>query len=498
MSTKPPLIYIRTDKYILDIVMKLLLVISAYFFLETAQASSLITSVDRDKIIELIQTKIIEKEPVKNTGIAISVFTKDETIVSMGFGLKNRKSNETVNDHTLFAIGSTTKAFTSLALKQLENKGLLKLSDPVKLHYPEFDLKNSTIAKRVTIEDLLSHQVGLPRHDLMWLLTPFSREENLARLPFLDFPENVDENSPKSFRYNNFMYTVAGKLVELKSNESYENYIQKNILNKLFMRETTLSVPLDLTNVATPYYQETELPHNNIQDMAPAGSIYSNAHDMRLWIQSHLNGSHEGLNDLLNPRISLTDNPQDLTYAYGLGWMTNTTNPKAALYFHNGSIDGFSAMVLFSPELNLGIVALVNQQGSDLHNEVIVEILKYVLGKQKTNSLKNFRRIKLPLIKQDLISSLSSTHSVSTTTTIVTYSHLGYGDISLEEINGEFFARYYSHSWKLKDFENDYYNYIFDFPLMGQNFEFPLKITSKYLIAPFESDAPVVQFEVIK
>lgn len=478
--------------------MKFFLLITAYLFLGMAHANSHITSADRDKIVELIQSKIVEKEPVKNTGIAISVFTKDETIVSMGFGAKNRKTNENVNDHTLFAIGSTTKAFTSLALKQLENKGLLKLSDLVKLHYPDFTLKNSIIANRVTIEEILSHQVGLPRHDLMWLLTPFSREENLARLSYLDFPEGFDENSPKVFRYNNFMFTVAGKLVELKTNESYESYIQKNILDELSMNETTLTVPNDLSNVATPYYLETELSHNNIQDMAPAGSIYSSAHDMRLWIQSHLNGSHVGLKDLLTPRITLTDNPQDLTYAYGLGWMMNTTNPKAALYFHNGSIDGFSAMVLFSPDLNLGIVALVNQQSSDLHNEVIVEVLKYAFEKKNSSLLKNFNKIKLPLIKNDLLPSLTFSSLKNASKPIATYSNSGYGEISLEELNGELFARYYNHTWKLKNFENEYYNYIFDFPLMGQSFDFPLKITTEYLIAPFESDAPVVQFEIIK
>lgn len=478
--------------------MKIFIFITTFLLASNTLANSPINLTDREKLLQLIQNKIAEKEPIKNTGIAISVFTKDQTILSTGFGLQNRQTNEVVNDHTLFAIGSTTKAFTSLAIKQLETKGLLKLTDRVQVHYPEFNLKNAAIAKRTTIEEILSHQVGLPRHDLMWLLTPFSREENLARLPYLDFPEGFDENSPKSFRYNNFMFTVAGKLIELKTNESYESYIQNHILNKLAMTETTLTVPENLFNVATPYNQETELPHNNISDMASAGSIYSNAHDMRLWIQSHLNNTHPELKDLVTPRITLMDDPKDLSYAYGLGWMTNTQNPNASLYFHNGSIDGFSAMVLFGPELNLGIVVLINQQGSDLHNEIIVEILKYAFGKQGNGSLKNFNRLKFPILKNDLSAIMPSSQVQNLARPIASYSHPGYGEINIAELNGEIFAKYYQHTWKLKNFENEYYNYIFDFPLMGQIFEFPFRIEDKSLTAPFESDAPVVQFEITK
>ena len=199
--------------------------------------------VENHELESLVQDILKKYEQTPQSGLSLSIFTKNRIVHMKGYGLRNRELNKPVTPQTLFAIGSTTKAFTALGLKLLENKGELHLSDKVKKHLPQFKLSNEMITNEATIEDLLSHRIGLPRHDLMWLLSDFSREENIRRLGYLGFGEKAEENFRKIFSYNNFLITAAGLIIEEKAKVSYENYIQTHILNKLGMTSTYLTVP---------------------------------------------------------------------------------------------------------------------------------------------------------------------------------------------------------------------------------------------------------------
>lgn len=117
-------------------------------------------------------------------------------------------------------------------------------------------------------------------------------------------------------------------------------------------------------------------------------------------------------------------------YGYALGWMTNTMNPQASWFFHGGNIDGFSAMVLFSYELNVGIVVLVNDNASDLNDLLVTNLLRYELACKPVgkdfNSIK--KRFLFPKLDQINLASLPlTTKSEKVMDEVTLFENPGYG-----------------------------------------------------------------------
>ena len=459
-----------------------------------AQSAGAITVHDADKVSELVTDAILKNQETESTGVSVAIFNKKEMVFQKGFGYANADEKRPVTNKTVFAIGSTTKAFTSLSLKLLENKGLLKLNDRVIDHLSDFKLSNENITQQVTIEDLLSHQVGLPRHDLMWMLSDFSRDENYRRLQYLAFPENAEENFRKKFVYNNFMFTVAGKIIEAKTGDTYESFIENTLFKPIGMNDTFVTVPKNYSDLAEPHYKTLIVPHRDIKDMAPAGSFYSTSGDMAKWIQTFMNKKWENQDDLFRARIGLDNEKPDLDYGYGLAWMVNTIREDAHWYLHNGAIDGFSAYVLFSPQLDLGVVVLINQNGSGIADHLALALLKYEVAKLPVK--KSFTKsTPLKLGGVDIALDLRHTSPSLLRENELSFENNGYGVIKTFSAEGKNYVDYYGNIWETKPFEHEYFTVMTDLILGGDHYDFPMRITTESVVAPFEREVPFLEFK---
>jgi CubicO group peptidase (beta-lactamase class C family) len=114
-------------------------------------------------------------------GFALAVVRNDSVILARGYGVTRLGGVERVDENTLFAIASTTKAMTTAALGMLVDDGLLKWDDPVYQHMPALQLRDPYITRELTVRDLLTHRVGLARNDGLWISAPFDRAEVLRR-----------------------------------------------------------------------------------------------------------------------------------------------------------------------------------------------------------------------------------------------------------------------------------------------------------------------------
>ena len=85
-----------------------------------------------------------------------------------GYGVTEIGKSAPANEHTRFAIGSTTKAMTVAALAMLVDEGKLKWDDRVIDYFPDFQLYDSYATRELTVRDLLTHRTGLPSTDLLW------------------------------------------------------------------------------------------------------------------------------------------------------------------------------------------------------------------------------------------------------------------------------------------------------------------------------------------
>ncbi|TDI43432.1 MAG: serine hydrolase [Acidobacteria bacterium] len=333
-------------------------------------------------------------------GLSISVVKDGAVVYAKGFGDRERGSGLAVDEHTLFAIGSNTKAFTAAGLGILVDDGKLSWDDRVIDHLPWFRLKEPYVTREITVRDILSHRSGLGRRgDSNWYASDFDREEIVRRI------RHLEPNS--SFRsqagYQNTMFLTAGLVIEAVTGESWDTWIKHRILQPLGMTRSRTSV-LELEgmdNVATPHAilddEVVVVPHRNIDNIGPAGSILSSALEMTYWMRAMLGeGAFEETRIVSENVVSevwksniIYPLPPSYTKlfpsthfsTYGLGWGLRDYRGRLVAT-HTGGIDGMLSQILLLPEEELGIVVLTNTSpsGSLAQSTVTFHIVDAYLG----------------------------------------------------------------------------------------------------------------------
>ena len=119
--------------------------------------------------------------------MAIAIVKDDKVIFAKGYGVREIGKPEKVDENTLFAIASNSKAFTTASLAILVDEKKLKWDDKVSKYLPEFQMYDPYVTRELTIRDLVSHRSGLDTFsgDLLWYETTYSTDEILRRVRFL-------------------------------------------------------------------------------------------------------------------------------------------------------------------------------------------------------------------------------------------------------------------------------------------------------------------------
>jgi len=322
----------------------------------------------------------------KVPGVAIAVVQKGNVIYSHGFGLRDIKGNRPVTTKTIFAIGSISKSFTSLSMGMLNDEGKLEWDKPVRQYLPEFQMYDAVASERMTPRDLISHRVGMAGHDLVWYSSDFSREDLVRRLRFLQ--SNYDFRS--RYHYNNMLVMTAGYLLGKVSGEGWENFVQQRIFNPLEMKSSNFSVcdSQKSSDFSHPYHKDehsdaiSEIPFHPIGSIGPAGSINSNVEDMARYAIFQLgNGKVADRQLVSEANLKLNHTPQVPMSqgaaqkeigprSYAMGWVISSYRGHP-LWWHNGGIDGFYALMSLLPDDNFGVVILTNLLDDDPVPEIV-------------------------------------------------------------------------------------------------------------------------------
>ena len=138
---------------------------------------------------------------------------------------------------TLFAIGSCTKAFTATALVILVAEGKADWDDPVRKHLPWFRLDDPLADRDVRLGDLLCHRIGLARHDLLWYRAPWSIEDSVRRMAFLERSTSFRS----TYEYNNLAYLAAGLALEAIAKQPWNEFVQERLFKPLQMKDAVFT-----------------------------------------------------------------------------------------------------------------------------------------------------------------------------------------------------------------------------------------------------------------
>lgn len=330
-------------------------------------------------------------------GLAIAVVRNDSVIYERGFGVREYGKPGKVDENTLFAIASTSKAFTVAALGTLVDEGKLDWDDHVSKTMPEFQLPDPFATRALTVRDLLTHRVGIPRSDNLWIVAPFDRAEILRRVRYLD----ASDAFRYEYGYNNLMFILAGELAGRVAATSWDDLVSTRIFKPLGMsRSTTRTAVANADgNVASSHVRVEGEPfpvkRRNYDNIGGAGAIFSSAHDMAQWIRMHLNaGTYQGhqvlkpatLREMYMPQTAMrTDTASERMFptthfrAYGLGWFLQDYHGRKLVH-HSGSINQTRTHVAMIPEEKIGVVAMANIGSSNLQQALMYRVLDALMG----------------------------------------------------------------------------------------------------------------------
>ncbi len=427
-------------------------------------SATMVVTAQTDKRLKGVEKELnaILKE-TNAAGFAVAVVVKDRIVYAKGFGYRDVEKKLPVDENTLFAIGSCSKAFTSSILGQLEEEGKLKLTDNPRKYVPDLEFYNNDINNQVTIQDLMSHRTGVPRHDYSWYLFPTTdREALLHRIqfhePFTGFREQ--------WYYNNFMFLAQGVIAERITGKSWEDNIRERFFKPLEMSRSNLNIEEleGQTNVAVGYaiVGDTALEKQDyyrIGGMAPAGSINSSVNEMGNWLITWINGGKFKGNQILpesyvrdamsshmviEAALPSTEFPDIHMANYGYGWMLSSYQGHYEVE-HGGAIDGFRASTAFYPTDSIGIVVLTNQGGAPVTSLVRKTIAERMLQIERTDWVKEHKERKAeqanaeqPEKVEEADVKPKSAHLI--TDFIGVYNHPGYGDFTVSIENDSLYA----------------------------------------------------------
>lgn len=330
--------------------------------------------------IDAYANKVVDTwKSSSGAGMAIAVVKDDKAVLLKGYGLRDINKADKVDENTLFAIASNTKAFTTASLAILVDEKKIAWNDKVSKYLPEFQMYDPWVTNELTIRDIVSHRVGLDTFsgDLLWYDTTYSTDEMLRRVRYL--------KPVSSFRsrygYQNLMYIAAGRIVENVSGKPWAEFVRERILTPLGMNRTTTSVRDMKDNFAMPHNESggklRSLPVGFLDNAIGAVRLNSSAADLSKWIRLQLGrGTFEGKKifstdqswtmwspNTLQPisEQAWKNNPTRHFSAYAMGWGTYDYYGRKIIN-HSGGLDGMLSYTVLIPEENVGFVVLTNSE----------------------------------------------------------------------------------------------------------------------------------------
>lgn len=345
--------------------------------------------------------------------LSVALVKDGEALLTRGYGVRRKGDPAPVDEHTLFAIASNTKAVTCAALAILVDEGRVKWDEPVRTYLPEFTLSRPELNDMVTVRDLVSHRIGfgLGAGDLLfWPNSDRTRAEIMAAVRHVP----IEDQFRTSYHYCNLMFVVAGEVVAAVSGMTWERFVQTRILDRLGMGETLpVMVDADPAKSALPhgrigpplrYRGEMQVIGRSIQEVwnwtsaGAAGGFVTNPVDWSKWIAVQLargrlpDGSRlfseKQADEMWRPNIIVSNSAgptpdlpgRAIAATYAMGWQVMDYRGER-MVTHGGGAPGYISGTVLLPGRNAGFSYFSNAEEGFLLRALRSGIADIIMGK---------------------------------------------------------------------------------------------------------------------
>ncbi len=341
-------------------------------------------------------------------GLAVAIVKDGKVVFMEGFGTRHLGRAAPVDEHTLFTLASTTKAFVAASIGMLVDEGKLGWDDPVIEHLPGFRVEDPYVTREITVRDLLSHRTGVEPVDWLWL-RGFPPAEAVRHLAHAEQAASLRA----SWIYNNMMYVAAGQVVARVSGMPLQEFVRRRIFGPLGMHETAFTRSVDESdNVAGAHAfadgKPVEIePYRSPSPLGAAG-IHSSVSDMTRWLRFLLDEATVDGRRLLEPdTFAELFKPQMVAaeiiypaaeeahphfFGYGLGWFLQDYRGRL-LAMHTGSLFGANALVALVPEEELGLVIFIDADPVEYRHAFMYDVIDRFLGAHDTDWSARLHRV---------------------------------------------------------------------------------------------------------
>lgn len=328
-----------------------------------------VVSVAQKNYSQLLDQYMQAQTTIRGFSGAVLVMKQDKVLLEKGYGLADREWNISNTAETKYRIGSVTKQFTAACILQLIEAGKLSVTDKLSKFFPDFPKGDS-----VTIHMLLNHTSGIASYtdvkEFINVATLSLSKDSMISF-FKSKPYNFSPGTKWS--YNNSGYFLLGCIIEKLSGLTYSDYLQKNIFDKLEMKNSGVDKLDSVLAMRARGYSRAGKKTINADYISmawpfSAGVLYSTVGDLYKWDRALYGNkilSKESLQKMFTPGKS--------NYGYGVIIDSLENHPRI---WHNGGIPGFSTN--FTRFINDDICTVVfsnNESNTDFVAIALADIL---------------------------------------------------------------------------------------------------------------------------
>ncbi len=298
--------------------------------------------------------QVIQSYVANNTFMGTVLVAKDgKLLINEGYGSADLEWKIPNTPSVKFRLGSLTKQFTAAGILLLEERGKLKVDDPIGKYLPDAP----EAWQKITIYNLLTHTSGIPSftgfpdyNSTEW------KDTNPAELVARFRDKSLEFEPGSKFNYSNSGYVLLGYLLEKVSGQTYGDFLQQNIFTPLGMADTGIDSNAAILPQRAQGYSPSAhgIRHTGYISMTipfSAGSLYSTTGDLLKWEQGLFGGKLLSPASLIKMTTPFKDN-----YAFGL--FVSTTDGHKRIT-HGGGIEGFNTSLNFYPDPNDKLVVIV-------------------------------------------------------------------------------------------------------------------------------------------
>jgi beta-lactamase class C len=326
------------------------------------------------RYFERLARRVVDEAGV--VGLAMTVVHRGEVLSAKGWGVTDVRTREAVDGDTVFRIASLSKAFAGTLTAQLVERGAMSFDTRLSEQLPAFTLQDAQVAENLTVRDILSHRVGLPRNAFDPLLEqnePYPvLASRLAELPSVC-------GGDACYGYQNVAFSLIGDMVFAATGSFYSHEVEKRIFHPLGMYGATYgrdaleaSPSWARPHVRTGRGWSSVRPKETYYRIPPAAGVNASARDLAHWINAQLGHRPDVLSAdvLASVQAPLVATPQETRSTewrrdrlrsahYGLGWRIFDYAGETVV-FHGGAVQGYRALLAFLPDHDFGFALIWN------------------------------------------------------------------------------------------------------------------------------------------